>query len=139
MALRYHPGLVVEEVLGMRQIITGLLRRMGVAHLFEADQGVEALTRLRQPPVDLVLADGSLPQRDGVAFLPALRANPQWGIASCLMITAKASREHVMAARASGVDGALLTPSPRETCVAHVMEIVWREQGQRHPGRGEPA
>ncbi len=71
--------LIVEDLLLMRQIIKGFLRRMGYARILEAEQGVEALTCLRQQPIDLVLADWDLPQMDGL--WPPSRRGPM-GISS---------------------------------------------------------
>jgi two-component system chemotaxis response regulator CheY len=61
MSLQHRTVLVVEDLLLMRQIIKGFLRRMGATRILEAEHGTEALTRLRQQPIDFVLADWSLP------------------------------------------------------------------------------
>lgn len=139
MSLQHRTVLVVEDVLLMRQIIKGFLRRLDAARMLEAATGVEALTRLRQQRVDLVLADWALPQMDGVALLTTMRADPQWCTVPFLMITADANRDHVTAAIQAGVDGYILKPFTRATFVANVTEMMVREQGPRHPGRGAHA
>ena len=52
MATQQDTVLIVEDFLLMRQIIRGFLRRMGYVHILEAEQGVEALTRLQKQPID---------------------------------------------------------------------------------------
>jgi two-component system, chemotaxis family, chemotaxis protein CheY len=108
MATQQGTLLIVEDFLLMRQIIKGFLRRMGYAHILEADHGLEALTRLRQQPIDLVLCDWDLPQMDGLALLTTMRADAQLRTVPCVMITAEASREKVMAAIQAGANGYIL-------------------------------
>jgi two-component system chemotaxis response regulator CheY len=123
-----QPGtlLIVEDFLLMRQIIKGFLRRMGYAHLLEAEDGAEALRHLQRQPVDLVLADWTLPQMDGLALLTAMRADTQWRTVPCLMITAEASRDNVMAAIQAGANGYIVKPFTRETFVAKVTAMMSR-------------
>jgi len=118
--------LIVEDLLLMRQIIKSFLRRMGYARLLEAEQGVEALTRLRQQPIDLVLADWDLPQMDGLALLTTMRADAQWRTVPCVMITAEASRDKVMAAIQAGANGYILKPFTRATFEAKVTAVMAR-------------
>jgi two-component system response regulator AtoC len=49
-----------------------LLRRAG-ERVTEAADGVEALQRLREQPVDVILSDVRMPQLDGPGLLRALR------------------------------------------------------------------
>ncbi len=118
--------LIVEDLLLMRQIIKGFLRRMGYARILEAEQGVEALTCLRQQPIDLVLADWDLPQMDGLALLTTIRADAQWRTVPFVMITAEASRDKVMAAIQAGANGYILKPFTRATFEAKVTAIMAR-------------
>jgi len=129
MATQQGTVLIVEDFLLMRQIIRGFLRRMGYAHILEAEQGVEALTRLRQQPIDFVLADWDLPQMDGLALLTAMRAEAQWGRVPFVMITAEAVRDKVIAAILAGANGYILKPFTRETFEAKVTEVMARLPG----------
>jgi CheY-like chemotaxis protein len=83
---------------------------------------VEALTRLRQQPIDLVLADWDLPQMHGFALLIAMRADVQWCTIPFLMITAEAARYKVMAA----ANGYILKPCTRQTFEAKITDVMAR-------------
>ena len=129
MATQQDTVLIVEDFLLMRQIIRGFLRRMGYAHILEAEQGVEALTRLQKQPIDLVLADWDLPQMDGFALLTAMRAEAQWCRVPFVMITAEAARDKVIAAIQAGANGYILKPFTRRTFEAKVTEVMARLPG----------
>jgi two-component system chemotaxis response regulator CheY len=126
MATQQGTLLIVEDFLLMRQIIKGFLRRMGYAHILEADHGLEALTRLRQQPIDLVLCDWELPQMDGLALLTAIRTDMQWCTMPFLMITAEATRDKVQAAIQAGANGYILKPFTRETFETKVTAMMAR-------------
>lgn len=117
---------MVEDFLLMRQIIKGFLRRIGYTQILEAEHGAEALTRLRQHPVDLVLADWALPQMDGFALLTAMRTEVPWGTIPFLMITGEAARDKVMAAIQAGANDYILKPFTRGTFEAKVTKMMAR-------------
>jgi len=64
--------LVVDDELGMRQFLTHLLQREG--HTVRvAENGVAAMSLLRQEPADVMLSDIRMPDMTGIALLKAAR------------------------------------------------------------------
>ena len=63
--------MVVEDHGFQRRMALRLLAELGVANVYEAAEGAEALAvleRLRQPP-DVVLVDLDMPGMDGIEFI----------------------------------------------------------------------
>ena len=69
--------LIVDDSSVMRKIVDRSLRQAGlqVQEVFEASNGVEALARMQQTPVDLILTDINMPVMDGEEFVRRLRAS----------------------------------------------------------------
>ncbi|HWP34446.1 MAG TPA: diguanylate cyclase [Thermodesulfobacteriota bacterium] len=73
-------ALVVDDSSAVRRRAAEVLREQGLfERVDEAGDGAEALARLAQPPpVDLVLCDAVMPTLDGLGFVEAVRARPEW-------------------------------------------------------------
>jgi EAL domain-containing protein (putative c-di-GMP-specific phosphodiesterase class I)/CheY-like chemotaxis protein len=67
--------LVVEDSLPQRAFAVDLVRTMGAAEVFEAANGIEALSVLdRAPGVELMFCDLEMPQMDGMALIGEMAA-----------------------------------------------------------------
>jgi len=64
--------LIVDDELGMRQFLTHLLQREG-HEVRVAENGREAITRLREQKADLVLSDVRMPDMSGIDLLRSVR------------------------------------------------------------------
>lgn len=64
--------LIVDDELGMRQFLTHLFQRDGHSVRI-ADSGREAMTLLREEPVDLIISDVRMPDMGGIELLRAAR------------------------------------------------------------------
>lgn len=67
--------LVVDDSRAMRMIVLRELRKAGyeTRHVAEADNGRDALAKVRAGGVDLVLSDWNMPEMNGMTLLTALR------------------------------------------------------------------
>lgn len=104
--------LVAEDNAFSRQLMRTTLRALTVGEIQEAVDGVEALEAVRHRMPDLVFTDFDLPHLDGIEFTRLVRTgsdtpNPFLPI---VMISAHATRFHVLAARDAGVNEYLVKP-----------------------------
>ena len=70
--------LVVEDSPTMRQLITFSLKRIRGARIFEAGNGVEALKKLSESKINLIVADINMPLMDGLKLLSIVRKDPNY-------------------------------------------------------------
>lgn len=102
--------LVVEDQQQTRVWISDVLKEMGVRGVQTANDGSEALETLRRDPngVDLIICDWAMPRMNGMDLLAAVRAfRPAMPF---IMETGHGTKEHVLAARAQGVDAFIVKP-----------------------------
>ncbi len=102
--------LVVDDNAVIRRMISVMLRRAG--HLpIPAESVAEALLRLAEMPVDLVLLDLAMPEVDGLTLLRQLRADPRHQRLPIIMLTASAQDQDRVDARAAGANDFLNKPA----------------------------
>jgi CheY-like chemotaxis protein len=97
--------LLVDDNVHMLNIVKTILRGFGAVHVFETKSAEEAIYRLRNDSIDIVVLDYLMDDVDGVAFLKKLRHETQSPApyVPVIMLTAHSERARVEAARDAGV------------------------------------
>lgn len=124
--------LVVEDDTDGREMVASVLTRYGADVQTTASAG-EALSRLQQQPVDVIVCDVHMPGMDGHAFIRALRRRPpeQGGRIPAAALTAGASATDRVNALSAGFQIHLAKP----VLPADLATIVARlARGPRTPG-----
>ncbi len=120
--------LIVDDFSTMRRIVRNLLREIGFTNFDEAEDGIQALQRLRARPFDFVVSDWSMPNMQGIDLLRAIRSDPQLKHLPVLMVTAEAKRENILEAAQAGVNGYVVKPFTAETLKEKLDAIFKRLQ-----------
>lgn len=126
---RTHHVLLVEDNPHISQMFAHALRRAitpkeGPVTVHRAENGVEALRRLRQkPPVDLVLSDLHMPVMDGFMLLEQVKSDPALAATPVLVISA-GDEGDMARASALGAAGHLHKPVQLQHIVEQVRRIL---------------
>lgn len=114
--------LLVDDHPLTRDALAALLAQGGFDVIGEAGDGVEALELATRLQPDLVLLDLSMPNLDGLAALPQLRA----AAPSCevVVLTASGTEENLLTAIRRGAAGYLLKTEPPERIVAFLRGVA---------------
>lgn len=102
--------LVVDDFPTMRRIIRNLLKDLGFENVDEAEDGIQALEKLKSGSFTLVLADWNMPNMDGLTMLSNIRSDPAMAKIPVLMVTAEAKKENIVAAAQTGASGYVVKP-----------------------------
>jgi two-component system chemotaxis response regulator CheY len=102
--------LVVDDFPTMRRIVRSLLKELGFTNVDEAEDGQEALNKLKAGGFDFVVADWNMPNLDGMEMLKEIRADPALEKMPVLMVTAEAKKENIIAAAQAGASGYVVKP-----------------------------
>ncbi len=105
--------LVVEDSPTMRQLISFAMRRIEKAKVIEATDGVDALKKLSENQVDIILADINMPVMDGLKLVSLVRSNPSYKDIPVIIITTEGAEEDRKKAMAIGANAYL--PKPIQT------------------------
>jgi len=103
--------MVVDDSKVMRTTMKSVFAKMEIACDFvEADDGAEALVKLAQEPVGLVLLDWNMPNLSGLEFLKKVRSVERFKALPIIMVTSKTARDDVVEAIQSGATDYVTKP-----------------------------
>lgn len=105
--------LVVDDFSTMRRIVRNLLKELGFNNVEEAEDGADALNKLRAGGFDFVVSDWNMPNMDGLELLQTIRADSALAAMPVLMVTAEAKKENIIAAAQAGASGYVVKPLRR--------------------------
>jgi two-component system, chemotaxis family, chemotaxis protein CheY len=97
-------ALVVDDFSTMRKILKGILRQVGISRVVEASDGAEALEKLKEGGVTLILSDWSMPNMMGGELLRALRESADYREIPVLMIASRNEMSEVAAVSEHGAE-----------------------------------
>lgn len=117
--------LVVDDFPTMRRIVKNLLKQLGFENIDEAEDGVQALNKLKSGNYGLVVSDWNMPNMEGIDLLRNIRqeADPLKNI-PFLMVTAEAEKEKVIEAIKAGVDNYIVKPFTAEVLKEKLEKIA---------------
>ncbi|HBO23947.1 MULTISPECIES: chemotaxis response regulator CheY [unclassified Providencia] len=110
MAAKDLSFLVVDDFSTMRRIVRNLLKELGFNKIEEAEDGVDALDKIRTGNIDFVVADWNMPNMDGLELLKTIRGDEALKHIPVLMVTAEAKKENIIAAAQAGASGYVVKP-----------------------------
>lgn len=107
--------MVVDDMSTMRRIIKNILKQIGFANIDEAENGQEALTKLKADQFGFVVSDWNMPVMTGIDLLRAIRADEGLKHIPVLMVTAEAQKENIIEAVQAGVSNYIVKPFTAES------------------------
>ena len=118
--------LIVDDSSVMRKIVGRSLRQAGldVLQVLEASNGSEALSLVRENPLDLILSDINMPLMDGLEFVRQLRGIESAQHTPVVMITTEAGEGHVVQALSLGASGYIRKPFTPEQIKERVIPLL---------------
>jgi two-component system chemotaxis response regulator CheY len=115
--------LAVDDSASLRQMVAFTLKSSGF-DVIEAVDGQDALDKLRERPVDLVLTDQNMPRMDGITLVRHLRSQPQYQSTPILILTTESSDDMKQAGRAAGATGWLVKPFDPRRLVEVIRKVL---------------
>ena len=118
--------LLVDDNVHMLNIVKTILRGFGAVHVFESKSADEAIQRLRNDSIDIVVLDYLMGDEDGVDFLRKLRheTNSPTPYVPVIMLTAHSERARVEAARDAGVTEFCAKPVTAAEMIRKVAAVI---------------
>lgn len=115
--------LVVDDSASIRATITMTLENAGFSVL-EADDGHEAMTRLEQQRVHLIISDLNMPSMDGMTLLRQVKAQEATRYLSFIMLTTENSPQIRQEGFEAGARIWLTKPFEPLALLDHIYKVV---------------
>lgn len=102
--------LVVDDSPTMRRIVINALKTLGYTDLVEAEDGVDALEKLKANPIEFVITDWNMPNMTGLELTKAIRADKSMSHLPILMVTTRGLKQDIIEALQARVSNYVVKP-----------------------------
>jgi two-component system chemotaxis response regulator CheY len=126
--------LVVDDFPTMRRIVKNLLKQLGFENIDEAEDGAQALTKLKAGGYGLVISDWNMPVMEGIDLLKHVREDEALKVLPFLMVTAEAEKDKVITAIKAGVDNYVVKPFTAEVLKEKLEKIAEKKPSLKAGG-----
>lgn len=111
--------LSVDDSATMRKIVALALK--GAGHTVdEAENGLQALEKLKTSTVDCILLDINMPEMNGIEFLKARKSNPAAANIPVFVLTTQDEEALKREALSLGAKGFIIKPFQKEALLATI-------------------
>ena len=126
MRFEYLKILLVDDNQNMVNLLTEILRAIGVREIYEASDGLAAIEELRRRKIDLVITDLTMQPLDGIDFVNLIRNSPDSPnpILPIVMIPGHSTQAKVKAARDAGVNEFLAKPVTAKSVIHRLTQVI---------------
>ena len=115
--------LVVDDSETVRQVLQLTLSKAGF-DVVEAEDGVDALNKLPNQPVDMIVTDLNMPIMDGLELIKKIRGEGDYRFTPIVMLTTESSEEKKKAGREAGASGWIVKPFKPEQLLKVVKMVL---------------
>ena len=116
--------LVVDDQNSVRQMTRMSLEEIGIRHIHEAENGVQAMETASLQPLDLIISDFNMPEMDGLGLLRAVRGHPTVRKVPFILLTGRGDKELVVKAAQAGVNNYLVKPFTAATLKEKIEQVM---------------
>ncbi len=105
--------LIVDGAASLQQVASIVLKGAGY-ELIEARDGSDALARLNDHNIDLIISDVNMPKMDGIAFMRAVKSLPNQEFTPIIMLTTSSQESMRQEALGAGIKAWMVNPFDRD-------------------------
>ncbi len=115
--------LIVDDSASMRQMV-GFTLREGGYEAVEAVHGQDALDKLKETRVELIITDLNMPVMDGITLIRNIRSLPGMTAKPILMLTTEGLAAKKEEGKAAGATGWIVKPFDPEKLLQTVAKVL---------------
>jgi two-component system chemotaxis response regulator CheY len=123
--------MIVDDSPVMRSFIIRILKMSGleIRECLEASDGEEALAKLRQHKVDVILSDINMPRMDGEELMRALAADPELVSIPVIVVSTDRTEGRLKIMQSLGAKGYVTKPFSPELLRAEMERVMEAANG----------
>ncbi|MFN4217383.1 MAG: response regulator [Brevinematales bacterium] len=115
--------LVVDDSVTMRKIVA-LVLRAEKYEVIEAENGKDGLEKLKDNHFDCFIVDYNMPEMNGISFIKAVRAMPEYKDTPIIMLTTESEQDKQEEGRQAGANRWIIKPFKNEVLQATIRELL---------------
>ena len=115
--------MTVEDSISLREMISFTLTNAGYT-VMEAEDGRDALAKMPETGVDMVITDLNMPNMNGIELTRNLRAHPLFKFTPVVFLTTESQLVKKQAAKEAGATGWIVKPFKPEQLLSVVKKVI---------------
>lgn len=115
--------LIIDDSRSMRQMLSFTLKEAGF-ELIEAENGQEALDKLKGQRLGIIVTDLNMPVMDGISFIKKARATPEARFVPILILTTESQQEKKLEGKAAGATGWIVKPFEPQKLLQTIQKVM---------------
>jgi two-component system, chemotaxis family, chemotaxis protein CheY len=115
--------LTVDDSASIRQVVSLTLKGAGYEAV-EAVDGKDAIGKLNNGPIHMVITDLNMPNLDGIGLIKWIRASGKHRFIPVVMLTTESQETKKQEGRAAGATGWIVKPFKPEQLVAVIKKVL---------------
>lgn len=115
--------MTVDDSASIRQLVSFTLKQNGY-EVVEAVNGSEAIRKLNQKKIDMLITDINMPEIDGISLIKKVRDDPSYKFMPIIILTTDSQGEKKEEAKAAGATGWIVKPFRPDQLVAAVRKVM---------------
>lgn len=121
--------LVVDDSVSIRQVVSNLMKDQGWK-VQTANDGLNALEKLRESKPDLIVLDIEMPRMNGFEFLGALKTQPAYQDIPVIVLTSRNAAKHRDKAKALGARGFVAKPYNDDEFINLILQLTTESKNE---------
>lgn len=115
--------MIVDDSISIRQVVGLTLRGAGY-DVIEGSNGRDALAKLGRQKVNLIVSDVNMPEMNGIEFVKAVKAQPEYRFLPIIMLTTESGDEKKREGQAAGARAWVVKPFKPEVLLNAVQKLI---------------
>lgn len=115
--------MIVDDSISIRQVVGLTLRGAGY-DVIEGSNGRDALAKLGGQKVNLIVSDVNMPEMNGIEFVKAVKAQPEYRFLPIIMLTTESGDEKKREGQAAGARAWVVKPFKPEVLLNAVQKLI---------------
>ncbi len=115
--------MTVDDSASIRMMVSFSLRDAGFK-VVEAVDGVDALAKLEEHDINMVIADVNMPVMDGIQFVKKMRAHQKYKFTPVVMLTTESHESMKEKGREAGATGWIVKPFKPEQLIKIIHKVL---------------
>ncbi|MCI4626936.1 MAG: response regulator, partial [Candidatus Magnetoovum sp. WYHC-5] len=115
--------MIVEDVASVRGFVATSLRSSGY-NVIEASDGIDALAKLSESKVDLIVSEANMPRMDGIAFIRELKKTYAYKLIPIVILTTENDEKRKEEAYSVGAKAWILKPFKIDSFIEIIKDSI---------------
>lgn len=115
--------MTADDSASVRQMVSFTLKDAGY-EVVEATDGQDALDKISNSSVNMLITDLNMPRMDGIELIRAVRAIPKFKFIPIIMLTTESQAEKKQEGKAAGATGWIVKPFKPDQLLGVVKKVL---------------